>query len=220
MNRTIRAVLHYTAEDLKWVLVVTLILGLFGEGLGLAATLLDEPEDAGKMVVGTMLALSFLISMILSIVYLANQFTMFLSFSATRRGLTVGILLHGLRISVLQTAIALVWGTADALVRRALTGSYPLPWEWIPWGIWPLALLLPVWIGLLLGGLLQRFGAKGFWCAYAVFMISTTSLSQWLDAAVDFLRPVPWQAPAAAAVVVIAGLAALSLRWMQRAIVK
>ena len=48
MNRTIRAVLHYTAEDLKWVLVVTLILGLFGEGLGLAATLLDEPEDAGK----------------------------------------------------------------------------------------------------------------------------------------------------------------------------
>ena len=220
MNRTIRAVLHYTAEDLKWVLVVTLILGLFGEGLGLAATLLDEPEDAGKMVVGTMLALSFLISMILSIVYLANQFTMFLSFSATRRGLTAGILLRGLRISVLQTAIALVWGTADALMRRALTGSYPLPWEWIPWEIWPLALLLPVWIGLLLGGLLQRFGAKGFWCAYAVFMIGTTSLSQWLHAAVDFLRPVPWQAPAAAAVVVIAGLAALSLRWMQRAIVK
>ena len=220
MNRTIRAVLHYTAEDLKWVLVVTLILGLFGEGLGLAETLLDEPEDAGKMVVGTMLALSFLISMILSIVYLANQFTMFLSFSATRRGLTAGILLRGLRISVLQTAIALVWGTADALMRRALTGSYPLPWEWIPWEIWPLALLLPVWIGLLLGGLLQRFGAKGFWCAYAVFMIGTTSLSQWLHAAVDFLRPVPWQAPAAAAVVVIAGLAALSLRWMQRAIVK
>lgn len=220
MNRTIRAVLHYTAEDLKWVLVVTLILGLFGEGLGLAATLLDEPEEAGKMVVGTMLAISFLISMILSIVYLANQFTMFLSFSATRCGLTAGILLHGLRISVLQTAIALVWGTADALVRRALSGSYPLPWEWIPWVIWPLALLLPAWIGLLLGGLLQRFGAKGFWCAYAVFMIGTTSLSQWLDAAVDFLRPVPWQAPAAAAVLVIAGLAALSLRWMQRAIVK
>lgn len=86
MNRTMRAVLHYTAEDLKWVLVVSLILGLLGEGLGLAATLLGEPEDAGKMVVGTMLAISFLVSMILSIVYLANQFTMFLSFSATRRG--------------------------------------------------------------------------------------------------------------------------------------
>lgn len=220
MNRTMRAVLHYTAEDLKWVLVVSLILGLFGEGLGLAATLLGEPEDAGKMVVGTMLTISFLISMILSIVYLANQFTMFLSFSTTRRGLTAGILLHGLRISVLQTAIALVWGTADALVRRAVTGNYPLPWEWIPWGIWPLALLLPVWIGLLLGGLLQRFGAKGFWCAYAVFMIGTTSISQWADAAVDFFRPVPWQTPAAIAVVVIVGLAALSLRWMQRAIVK
>ena len=220
MNRTMRAVLHYTAEDLKWVLVVSLILGLLGEGLGLAATLLGEPEDAGKMVVGTMLAISFLVSMILSIVYLANQFTMFLSFSTTRRGLTAGILLHGLRISVLQTAIALVWGTADALVRRTLTGNSPLPWEWIPWGIWPLALLLPVWIGLLLGGLLQRFGAKGFWCAYAVFMIGTTSISRWADAAADFFRPVPWQTPAAIAVVVIVGLAALSLRWMQRAIVK
>lgn len=220
MNRTMRAVLHYTAEDLKWVLVVSLILGLLGEGLGLAATLLGEPEDAGKMVVGTMLAISFLVSMILSIVYLANQFTMFLSFSTTRRGLTAGILLHGLRISVLQTAIALVWGTADALVRRTLTGNSPLPWEWIPWGIWPLALLLPVWIGLLLGGLLQRFGAKGFWCAYAVFMIGITSISQWADAAADFFRPVPWQTPAAIAVVVIVGLAALSLRWMQRAIVK
>lgn len=220
MNRTMRAVLHYTAEDLKWVLVVSLILGLLGEGLGLAATLLGEPEDAGKMVVGTMLAISFLVSMILSIVYLANQFTMFLSFSTTRRGLTAGILLHGLRISVLQTAIALVWGTADALVRRTLTGNSPLPWEWIPWGIWPLTLLLPVWIGLLLGGLLQRFGAKGFWCAYAVFMIGTTSISQWADAAADFFRPVPWQTPAAIAVVVIVGLAALSLRWMQRAIVK
>lgn len=220
MNRTMRAVLHYTAEDLKWVLVVSLILGLLGEGLGLAATLLGEPEDAGKMVVVTMLAISFLVSMILSIVYLANQFTMFLSFSTTRRGLTAGILLHGLRISVLQTAIALVWGTADALVRRTLTGNSPLPWEWIPWGIWPLTLLLPVWIGLLLGGLLQRFGAKGFWCAYAVFMIGTTSISQWADAAADFFRPVPWQTPAAIAVVVIVGLAALSLRWMQRAIVK
>lgn len=220
MNRTMRAVLHYTAEDLKWVLVVSLILGLLGEGLGLAATLLGEPEDAGKMVVGTMLTISFLVSIFLSIVYLANQFTMFLSFSTTRRGLTAGILLHGLRISVLQTAIALVWGTADALVRRTLTGNSPLPWEWIPWGIWPLALLLPVWIGLLLGGLLQRFGAKGFWCAYAVFMIGTTSISQWADAAADFFRPVPWQTPAAIAVVVIVGLAALSLRWMQRAIVK
>lgn len=220
MNRTMRAVLHYTVEDLKWVLIVSLILGLFGEGLGLAAVLLGEPEDAGKIALSVMLGFTFLISMILSIIYLANQFTMFLSFSATRRGLTAGILLHGLRISVLQTAIAFLWGTADALVRRALTGSYPLPWEWIPWVIWPLALLLPVWIGLFLGGLLQRFGAKGFWCAYAIFMISTTSLSQWLDAAVDFFRPVPWQVPVTAGIVILIGVAALSLHWMQRAIVK
>lgn len=221
MNRTIRAVLRYTAEDLKWVLLVSLILGLFGEGLGLAAMLLGEPEDAGKLVLGVMLGIGFLVSMILAIVYLANQFTMLLSFSATRLGLTVGTLVHVLRISLLQIVFALLWGTADTLVRSAVTGvSYPLPWAWIPWEIWPLALLLPVWIGLLLGGLLQRFGAKGFWCAYAVFMIGTTSISQWLDAAVDFLRPLPWQGLAVAGAAIFLGLAALSLHWMQRAIVK
>lgn len=221
MNRTIRAVLRYTAEDLKWVLLVSLILGLFGEGLGLAAMLLGEPEDAGKLVLGVMLGIGFLVNMILAIVYLANQFTMLLSFSATRLGLTVGTLVHGLRISLLQIAFALLWGTADTLVRSALTGfSYPLPWAWIPWWIWPLVLLLPVWIGLLLGGLLQRFGAKGFWCAYAVFMIGTTSISQWIHPAADFLRPFPWQGLAVAGVAIFLGLAALSLRWMQRATVK
>lgn len=220
MNRTIRAVLGYTWEDWKWLAVVAVILGLFGEGLGFLATWLDEPENAGKIVVGTMLAITFLINMILCIVYLSNQFQLFLSFSSTRSGLIAGILLHGLRINVLQTAITLVWGTADALARSALYGAYPLPWEWMPWVIWPLALLLPVWIGLFLGGLLQRFGNKGFWLAYFVFLLGTTSISQWLHPAVEFFRPVPLPALAAAGVVILALPAGLSLHWLRKATIR
>lgn len=220
MNRTMRAVLRYTQGDFKWLLPVTVCLGLLGEGLGLVAVFMDEAEDAAQIVLGVMLAFSFLVSMISSIVYLANQFTLFLSFAATRRGLTAGILLHGLRISVLQTAITFVWGTADVLVRRALGMASPLPWQWTPWVIWLLALLLPVWIGLLMGGLLQRFGPKGFWFAYAVFMVGASSASQWLDAAAEFFRSVPWPLSATAGIVTFVGLAALSLHWMQRTTVK
>lgn len=219
MNRTTRAVLRYTREDLKWILPVTLLLGVLGEGLGLAAVLLGEPENAAPIVVGVLLAITFLISTIVSIVYLANQFALFLSFSTTRQGLVAGILLHTLRISVLQTVLALVWGTADALVRRVLTGACPLPWQWMPWPIWPLAVLLPIWIGLFLGGIIQRFGAKGFWCAYLIFLLGTTGINQWLHPVIDALRPLPWQIPVAALLVLAAGLAALSLRWLRRAAV-
>lgn len=219
MNRTTRAVLRYTREDLKWILPVALFLGVLGEGLGLAALYLGEEENASQIVLGVLLAITFLISTIVSIVYLANQFNLLLSFSTTRQGLVAGILLHSLRISVLQTVIALVWGTLDTLARRALGGAYPLPWQWIPWPVWPLAVLLPVWTGLFLGGIIQRFGAKGFWCAYLVFLLSTTGISQWLHPVINVLRPLPWQIPAAVLLVLAAGLAALSLRWMQRATV-
>lgn len=220
MNRTTRSVLRYTREDLKWVLPVALGLGVLGEGLGLAALWLGEPENASQIVLGAMLSITFLISMIVSIVYLATQFSLFLSFSTTRQGLVTGILLHGLRISLLQTAIAFLWGTADTLVRRALGGVYPLPWQWMPWVIWPLAVLLPVWIGLFLGGIIQRFGAKGFWCAYFVFLLGTTGISQWLHPVIDVLRPLPWQIPAAGLLVLAAGLTALSLHWIRRATVR
>lgn len=219
MDRTTRAVLRFTREDLRWVLPLTLVLGLVGEGLGLVALWFGEPENASQIVLGVLLGLTFLVSTILSIVYLATQFSLFLTFSATRQGLVAGILLHCLRVSVLQTAIAFVWGTVDALARRALTGTTPLPWQWMPWFLWPLALLLPCWTGLLLGGLFQRFGARGFWCVYLLFLVGTTGIRYWLHPIMAVLRPLPWQLPVAALLVAAAALAALSLHWMRRAAV-
>ena len=220
MHRTIRAVLGYTRNDFKWMLPVLAVLIALCEGLGAIAVVTGDPEDAPLLAVGLLLGLLFLVNTILAIVYLSVQFSLFLSFSSTRRGLVAGILLHCLRLNLLQLAVALLAGTVDALVRRGLTGYGPLPWEWIPWAVWPAVLLLPLWIGFFLGGLVQRFGVKGFWGAYLVFMLGTTTNSQWLHPAAELFRPLGWQIPAAALLVMLAALTALVLRWMRRAAVQ
>lgn len=220
MHRTIRAVLGYTRDDFKWLLPVLAALVLLCEGLGLIAFRTGDPGDAPLLVVGILLGMLFLVDAILAIVYLSVQFSLFLSFSSTRQGLVAGILLHCLRLNLVQLAVALAVGTVDALVRRSLTGYGPLPWEWIPWLVWPAVLLLPLWVGLFLGGLVQRFGVKGFWVAYFIFMLGTTTMSQWVHPAAELFRPLGWQMPVAALLVVLAALTALGLRWMRRATVQ
>lgn len=220
MHRTIRAILGYTRNDFLWMLPVLAVLIALCEGLGAIAVVTGDPEDAPLLAMGLLLGFLFLVNTILAIVYLSVQFSLFLSFSSTRRGLVAGILLHCLRLNLLQLAVALLAGTVDALVRRALTGYAPLPWEWIPWPVWPAALLLPPWIGFFLGGLVQRFGVKGFWGAYLVFMLGTTTNSRWLHPAAELFRPLGWQIPAAALLAALAALTALALRWMRRAAVQ
>lgn len=220
MHRTIRAVLGYTRDDFKWLLPVLAALVLLCEGLGLIAFRTGDPGDAPLLVVGILLGMLFLVDAILAIVYLSVQFSLFLSFSSTRQGLVAGILLHCLRLNLVQLAVALAVGTVDALVRRFLTGYGPFPWEWIPWLVWPAVLLLPLWVGLFLGGLVQRFGAKGFWAAYLVFILTTSTMSQWVHGAADLLALVPWQALAAAGFALLVGLTWLGLHWLGRAAVK
>lgn len=219
MHRTIHAVLGYTRDDFKWLLPVLAALVLLCEGLGLIAFQTGDPEDAPLLVVGILLGMVFLVDTILAIVYLSVQFSLFLSFSSTRQGLVAGILLHCLRLNLVQLAVALAVGTLDALARRALTGACPLPWEWIPWPVWPAVLLLPLWVGFFLGGLVQRFGVRGFWGAYFVFMVGTTTISRWLHPAVALFRPLGWQLPAVALLVFLAALTVLALRWIRRAAV-
>lgn len=220
MNRTIRSVLGYTREDFKWVLPCTAILVVFCEVLGFIAVQTGSAEDAPMLVLGVLLGLSFLVNTILAIVYLSVQFPLFLGFSVTRRSLVAGVLLHCLRLNILQIVVAFAVGTLDALARGALAGNVLLPWQWVPWLVWPAVLLLPLWIGLFLGGLMQRFGAKGFWVAYVVFILLTSSMSQWLHGAADLFAFVPWQALAAIGLILLVGLTGLALRWLGKAAVK
>ena len=223
MFRTTRAVLRYTCEDFRWMLPAILVLALFSEGLGLVASLAEEADIAHQLVLVAMLGFSALIDLILTTVYLNNQFTVFLIFSTTRRGLTAGILLHCLRMSLLQTASAFVLGYLDALVRRAVTGgTCPMPWEWIPWFVWLLVLLLPVWTGLFLGGVFHQFGAAGFWCFYVlfIFIIGCTNVRYWSSWAIRLLTRFSWPYLTAWGVVVFLVLTVLSVYWLQRAKVK
>lgn len=220
MHRTIRAVLGYTREDFKWIVPVAAVLVAFCEILGFVAVQTGSAEDAPLLVLGILLGLTFLVNTILAIIYLSVQFSLFMEFPVTRRGLIAGILLHCLRLNALQVVIAFAVGTLDALARGALTGNAMLPWQWMPWPVWPAVLLLPLWIGLFLGGLVQRFGVRGFWVSYFAFMLTTTTMSQWAHGAADLLALVPWQALAAAGLALLAGLTWLGLHWLGRAAVK
>ena len=44
MTRTIRAVLRYTQSDLKWAVLLIVLLGLLGEGIAAIAVLSGESE--------------------------------------------------------------------------------------------------------------------------------------------------------------------------------
>lgn len=86
MTRTIRAVLRYTQSDLKWAVLLIVLLGLLGEGIAAIAVLSGEPEIAPQILLAMILALSCLVTLIFMAVYLSTQFMVFLSFSTTRRG--------------------------------------------------------------------------------------------------------------------------------------
>lgn len=220
MTRTIRAVLRYTQSDLKWAVLLIVLLGLLGEGIAAIAVLSGEPEIAPQILLAMILALSCLVTLIFMAVYLSTQFMVFLSFSTTRRGLTLGLLLHGLRISGLQVALTVLWGTVDALARRAFLGEAALPWQWIPWPVWPLVLAGPMWVSLVVGAVFQRFGARGVGVLYLLFILSTTTINQWLHPVIAFFPTALWLPLLAAAVLLWATLTCLSVRWMQRATIR
>lgn len=173
------------------------------------------------MVTAVMAGGGALLTLVLTIVYFSNWYAVLLAFPLTRRGLLAGVLLFCLGTSALMQLAALVLGTLCTLVFGALQGLTPaLPWQWMPWFVWPLALLAPVLAGLILGGLQCRFGPRAFWVMYFVFILICSTTGQWM----------PWlttRFPSAALTGLIAALCAavpamalLSVRWLLRAAVR
>lgn len=219
MNRTLLAALRYTRPDLKWAVLGTAALGVFCEGLGIFVTVMGESESASLLVLALLLGFGFLVDLIFAVAYLLTNFSMLLSFSATRRGLTAGLAVHCLLFTALQAGTAFVWGTVSALVRGLLLGTPPdLPWQWMPWPVWPALLLVPTLLGLFFGGMVHRFGPKAGWVMYALFILGFGTTSSWLPLFTDHLPAagyLPWALASGGAVLVLV-LGLLGACFLQR----
>lgn len=220
MKRSLSATLRYLRSDLSVTAAGAALLSLLSLALGGLMFLLESPEDAAMMVTAVMAGGGALLTLVLTIVYFSNWYTVLLAFPLTRRGLLAGVLLFCLGTSALMQLAALVLGTLCTLVFGALQGLTPaLPWQWMPWFVWPLALLAPVLAGVVLGGLESRFGMPAFWAAYFLIVAAAFTCGQWMPAVAAALAPVIPAAVAAAgaAALVLAGLAC---RWLLRAAVR
>ena len=221
MKRSLSATLRYLRSDLSVTAAGAALLSLLSLALGGLMFLLESPEDAAMMVTAIMAGGGALLTLVLTIVYFSNWYTVLLAFPITRRGLLAGVLLFCLGTSALMQLAALVLGTLCTLVFGALQGLTPaLPWQWMPWFVWPLALVLPVLAGMVLGGLQCRFGPKAFWAVYFVFIVLCSTSSQWLGALADWIGTSALLALGAASGVALLALAALSVRWLLRAAVR
>ena len=221
MKRSLSATLRYLRSDLSVTAAGAALLPLRGRARGGLMSLREAPEDPAMMVTAIMAGGGALLTLVLTIVYFSNWYTVLLAFPLTRRGLLAGVLLFCLGTSALMQLAALVLGTLCTLVLGAVLGcTLAMPWQWMPWFVWPLALLLPPLLGLVMGGVQCRFGPRAFWVMYFVFILICSTTGQWM----------PWlttRFPSAALTGLIAALCAavpamalLSVRWLLRAAVR
>ena len=130
----------------------------------------------------------------------------------TRRSMLAGMLGTGLAMSAVMVAGAAALNGLAVLAGRGMGTLNVL--GYLPAWAWAALVYLPVAVGLLGGSVLLRFGRKGFWALYIVFMAvcigpSLLNLSV-PDAVLDLvLAALPWLLPAAGAVLALAGAALL-----------
>lgn len=221
MNRTLLATLRYHRTDLKWAVFITVLLGLFCEALGLFVAFMGEGEAASLLVLGVLLGGGVLVNMVCTVIYLFNNYSLLLSFSSTRRGLTAGLALHCLLFTALQVGTALVWSTLSALVWGAALHLPPdLPWQWVPWPVWPLLLLGPTLSGLFLGGIVQRFGQRAGWALYFLFLAGCGTTSSWLPVLSHRVPAAGYPALGLGVLALLLVLGLLGIRLLQRSSVE
>ena len=218
MKRSLSATLRYLRSDLSVTAAGAALLSLLSLALGGLMFLLESPEDAAMMVTAVMAGGGALLTLVLTIVYFSNWYTVLLAFPLTRRGLLAGVLLFCLGASALMQLAALVLGTLCTLVLGAALGcTLAMPWQVTPWFVWPLALLAPVLVGLVMGGVQCRFGPRGFWVMYFVFILICSTAGQWMPWLTTRFPPAALTGLIAASGVALLALAALSGRWLLRA---
>lgn len=96
-----------------------------------------------------------------------------LSLATAAEGLVVAWLLDRVWMALAQAA-AVRYGSA-------VTTYYEPILAYMPWWGWLLCWLLPMALGTAAGAVVLRFGAKGGWTVYMVFMLICTTSSIWID---------------------------------------
>ena len=215
MKRIISACLGFEAPDLWLALPASLAPAGAAEILTLLAAADGDSEAVGMLAAVAML-LTVLLCCVQGALYLCGSFSLLLQFSASRRGVVMGVCLHILRMTLLAEVLC-----AAAVVGLCCINGMFFPvftlgalWQIIsPW-VWLGCVVLPVLVGLAFAGIVTRFGRRGGWVLYAVFIVSCFTLEKWLDlfAAQPGMLVVP------VAVLVIA--AGCGVRWLMRAAVK
>lgn len=148
----------------------------------------------------------------------AVEFDFLLRFSLSRRAALAAQLSLQLGQGLLGLATAALLTLAGGPLHRALYGAAADPWILTPWWAWPVALVLPVLLGLFGGGVNQRFGQKGALTLYFLFMGLCCTCGSWLDVVIGRLQASPRLLLAAAAAPVLA--AALGVWWLLHASVR
>lgn len=116
------------------------------------------------------------VAVMLSVGYWLTAFPMGVKMGATRREMVAGVA----GVTVGMSLLLLTFPALDYLLERQLGVGYwvntvgrALEFDllyYIPWWGWPLAAVLCPVVGLLVGTVILRFGRKGFWVIWGIWM--------------------------------------------------
>lgn len=221
MKRTFSATFRFLRSDLTAAGVIALLILLLAAGLGVMMALLDSPQNAPLVMMLTLIFGNGICAMVFSMVYFSNWFPTLLAFPANRRGLLAAISLFCLGLTAGLLLLTLLAGALCTLVLGAVLGcTLAMPWLVTPWFVWPLALLLPPLLGLVMGGVQIRFGPRAFWVMYFVFILICSTTGQWMPWLTTRFPPAALTGLIAALCAAVPAMALLSVRWLLRASVR
>lgn len=222
MLRIIRSVVRVDLGDLKLELGIQAGGWLVGEILvfllmRLAGDMAEVPA------LGTAFALygALLCMLITDTVRFWGMYALYLRFPLSRRASLLGHMASMLTHNTTLAAGALFWAGVGAVLHPLLYAGTGLPvtptLAYTPWQAWLTLLLAPLPVGLLACGITTRFGRKGGWGLYVVFMMFCFSMNNIINYFDSFVAPDNWWLLLAGGAIALVLVLALCVRWLLRA---